>query len=165
MPLEPDGLVWLDPAYRIALTLFHLDEVALEVVLRRSLLRDDERCHVEERVVLEVYGSTTLVVIDQQVLVQVVSQDIPLDNVHRGIELEPPGAEPDPNSTGVTNARQLLVEVEVGRDHRLEEAVDDVDLLVLVLEGDIDASAQRWRGQDQVVAQSMLARVLNERLD
>ena len=65
----------------------------------------------------------------------------------------------------MTNPRQLLVEIEVGREQGVEEAVHDVDLLGPALEGDVDAGAQRWARQDQVVAQGSLARVLDERLD
>jgi hypothetical protein len=120
LAIEMHELVWLDVDNGVALTPLQLDEVGLKVILRRPVLRDDERRHVQERVVLRVLGSIKLIEPDQQVLVQVVAQDIRLDDLHGGIELKGPGGDPNFNGAWMTYASELLVEIKVGRDPRLE---------------------------------------------
>lgn len=48
LPLEPRVLVLLNLADSVALALLQLDEMALEIVLRRLLLRDDQRRHADD---------------------------------------------------------------------------------------------------------------------
>src|SRR5829696_5511605 len=142
----------------VALLPLVLDEMFAEVVLRRAVAGNDQGRHVDERVgrivLRRALGSVAL----EHVFEEALPHDVLADDLEFRLVVPPPRRDPDLDSARVSYPSQLLIDLEVIRVG-LEEAEDHVNELAIVSERNVDAGAQGWRGQNDVVVADPARRV------